>query len=87
MKVYCTTPEYELAYQDLLALMGRHKDSVAPVEMLAIAANVVGKLMAVQDKRKYTSEQVTQVVTENIEEGNRQAIETILFESPSKGTA
>ena len=67
-------PEHEIAYKDLCALVGKHADSITAIEMLAIASNLVGKLIALQDQRTMTRDTAMEVVIRNIELGNRQAI-------------
>jgi hypothetical protein len=72
-----TKPEHEVAYQDLIQLVRKHTDQLSPLELLAVAANMVGKLLALQDQRKTTPERALEVISLNIEQGNRQAIEEI----------
>lgn len=75
-------PEHEVAYQDIVALCSKHAAVLSKMEVLAIAANMVGKLIALQDQRKVTPDQAMKVVFENIEYGN----ETVICElSESKG--
>jgi len=76
--------EHEVIYQDLVALVGRHKDKVSAVEMLAIAANMIGKLAAMQDQRTLTAEQVIDIIIKNIEVGNQQIIDQV---KNAKGSA
>lgn len=45
--------------------------------ILAIAAQFVGQLIALQDKRKLTPEMAMQIVSENIEIGNQAALLTL----------
>ena len=70
-------PEHAAAYEDLCALIGRHADQVTGVEMLAIAANMVGKLIAIQDRATMTPARAMEIVMANIEGGNREAIESM----------
>jgi hypothetical protein len=53
------------------------KDMPAP-EILAIACQLVGNLIAVQDQRIYSSEKVMELVSRNIQIGNQVAIEELL---------
>lgn len=71
MNLHIAKPEHEAAYQDLCALVGKHAKNVSKIEMLAIAANMVGKLVALQDQRTVSPAMAMQVVTENLENGNR----------------
>lgn len=75
-KVVKSRPEHEAAYADMLKLISRHT-KLTPIEMLAVASNMLGKLMAMQDQRVYTSAMVMEIVTANIETGNQQAIADI----------
>lgn len=70
-------PEYEVVYQELVDLLKRHADKMSALEVLAVAANVVGKLLALQDQRSVTTEKAMYVIMRNIESGNRQLIEEL----------
>jgi hypothetical protein len=86
MKTYLhmAAPEHEVAYQELIALVKKHADHLSSLEMLAIAANMLGKLAALQDQRTVTPAMVMEIVACNIEEGNRQIISNL---QQSKGSA
>lgn len=84
MSIHKAKPEHEVAYQDLTALLRKHAGDVSAIEMLAIAANMVGKLVALQDQRKVTPAMALKIVGMNVEGGNLQAIEQLL---KSEGTA
>lgn len=62
-------PEHEIAYQELVALVRRQTDAhgLTSLEMLAVAANMVGKLVALQDQRKVTPALAMQIVAKNVE--------------------
>lgn len=76
-------PEHKVLYADLNALVGKHAAKIDAVEILAIAANMVGKLIALQDQRTMTKERAFEIVGRNIEVGNAEAIESLM---KSKGT-
>jgi len=78
MRPVTATPKHEVLYKELADLVGRHEPEVSAMEVLAIAANLVGKLIAMQDQRLVTREMALEIVLENIEKGNRQAIEAVL---------
>lgn len=84
MSVRQAAPEHEVAYQDLVALINRHAGKVSAAELLAIAANMIGKLVALQDQRQMTPEMAMQIVSQNLELGNRQVLEQL---NRSKGNA
>ncbi len=67
-------PEHEVAYQDLTNLIAKHADTMTALELLAVAANMLGKLVAMQDGRVVTSERAMEVVVKNLNLGNEQAI-------------
>jgi len=69
---------HKVLYEDIRALMTKHADKLTKIEVLAVAANMVGKLIAMQDQRDYTPDQVMQMVAMNIELGNREAMEQLL---------
>jgi hypothetical protein len=77
-------PEHEIVYQDLLKLLSRHADKVSAAETLAIAANMLGKLIAMQDQRTMTREKAIKLIVQNIEAGNQQVIEEL---ANNKGSA
>ncbi|MBV9863305.1 MAG: hypothetical protein JO267_14290 [Alphaproteobacteria bacterium] len=70
-------PAHEVAYQDLCALINKHAAKVSALELLAIAANVVGKMIALQDQRMITTEAAMRTVAKNIEVGNQQVLEQL----------
>lgn len=51
--------------------------NMPPIEMLCIAAQFVGQLIALQDQTRWTSEQILAMVGMNMEQGNKAAIENI----------
>lgn len=75
-------PQHEVAYQELAALLKKHAGHLSSLEMLAVAANLVGKLVAMQDQRKVTPETAMEIVARNIEMGNAQVL--ALLESKQK---
>lgn len=75
MSVHLATVDHEALYQDLVAILAKHAGSLSAVEMMAVAANMVGKMVALQDQRTLTPAQAMTIVAENIQHGNRQAIE------------
>lgn len=69
-------PEHEITYQTLAALLKKSADEhqLTKLEVLAVAANMIGKLIALQDQRVTTPEAAMNVVARNIEIGNGQAL-------------
>lgn len=77
-------PEHEAFYQEFAALLKKHAGDLDAIVMLAIASNAVGKMIALQDQRKYTGPQIMEIVAKNIEEGNQQVLRGL---SNTKGSA
>lgn len=69
---------------DIKAAMAKHPD-LSAMEMLALASQLVGNLVALQDQRAMTPAQAMEVVAQNIEEGNKVAIETCLGDTLGNG--
>ena len=84
MTIVTPKPEHQVAYEDLCALVNKHADKVSAEELLAIAANMVGKLIAFQDQCTMSQERAMKTVTENMARGNEEAFEAI---SKSEGSA
>lgn len=77
-------PNHEVAYQDLCKLVSKHANELSALELLAVASNMLGKLVALQDQRVVTSEMAMDVVIKNIQIGNMQAIDEV---ANSQGSA
>lgn len=71
-------------HSDIAALIKRHLTPDTPERVLAIASQVVGQVLAMQDQRTMTTDQAFQIITANIEKGNAGIIENI---SNTKGNA
>lgn len=84
MSVHKAQPEHEVAYQDLCALVNKHASKVSSMELLAIASNMLGKLVALQDQRSVSPAMAMEVVAQNIESGNKQVLDQI---AKSRGSA
>ena len=84
MSVKLASPEHEVAYQDICALVNKHADKLSALELLAIAGNMIGKLIALQDQRTVSPEMAMETVAKNIEFGNQQILAQI---GQSKGSA
>lgn len=67
-----------LAYaSDLKAVIARHQH-LSAMEMLAGASHLVGVLVALQDQTKITPRMAMDLVSQNIEKGNLEAISGLL---------
>lgn len=76
-RVQLAKPEQEVAYQDLVQLMRKHSDKLTALEMLAVAANLVGKLVAMQDQRTITPQLAMETVALNLDAGNRDVLDQL----------
>lgn len=76
--------DHEAFYQELVAVLRKRTDKLTSEEMLAIAANMLGKIIAMQDQRTMTRERALQIVAANIELGNEQVINRL---GKSEGSA
>ena len=65
-------------HTDITALIKRHLTPDTQERVLAVAAQVVGQVIAMQDQRKMTRAMVMDLVLANIEAGNRQVIDSLL---------
>lgn len=84
MSLHRTKPEHEVAYQDLIKLVRKHSDKLSSLELLAVAANMLGKLVALQDQRSVSPAMAMEVVARNIEHGNKTVLDQL---SQSAGRA
>lgn len=64
--------KHKVAYADVVALLQKHAAHLSALEMLAVAANLVGKLVAMQDARTTTLEAAMETVQQNIKIGNHE---------------
>ncbi len=74
MKRVIANSAHEVVYAELAALMNKHAEQLSAIDILAIAANMVGKLIALQDQRSVTPEMAMEIVGRNIELGNAQVV-------------
>ena len=70
-------PDHEVAYQDVCLLVKNHSINLTSIEILAIAANMVGKLIALQDHHTTSPELAMEVVAKNIEMGNQTVVDKL----------
>lgn len=64
--------------------MNQHAAQLSALELLAVASNMLGKLLALQDQRSVSKDLAKEVMVRNIELGNQQAVELL---TQSHGTA
>lgn len=69
----------QLAFRGALeAAIAQHGATLDAVELLAVTSHLVGQLIALQDQRSYTPAMVLQLVQDNIEQGNAEAVNSLL---------
>lgn len=79
-----TNVDHEALYQELAALIQKHSGKLSEREILAVASNMVGKIIAMQDQHTMTVDEAMSIVANNIELGSQQAIDELM---KSKGSA
>lgn len=84
MSLQLAKPEHEVAYRELVDLVKRHAGKLSAIEMLAVAANMLGKMIAMQDQRSVTPAAAMKIVADNIEHGNKTVLDKL---SQSDGRA
>lgn len=84
MSLQLAKPEHEVVYQELVDLVKRHAGKLSAIEMLAVAANMLGKMIAMQDQRSVTPATAMKIVADNIEHGNKMVLDKL---SKSDGRA
>lgn len=82
-KLFGTDARHTAFKRDLNKLLKEHASRLPADHMLAIGAQVVGMLVALQDQRKHTPEMVMSIVVENVKEGNKVMVSNLMA---SKGS-
>lgn len=59
---------------DAIALLNKHAGTLDSSEMLALAAHLVGQIVAMQDQRVMTPAIAMEIVAQNIEQGNGEVL-------------
>lgn len=77
MSMKDASPAHIAFMDDLKSALGKHVDLSAQ-EMLAVASQFVGNLIAMQDQTKMTPAQALAMVGANIEIGNAVAVAALL---------
>jgi len=70
MKRVVVSRAHHDAYAEVHALMEKYAGNLGAEGLLAVAANIVGKIAAMQDQRVMTPQMVAEVIEKNIEQGN-----------------
>lgn len=73
----------QLAYRRALEqAMRDHGQDLDAIELLAVTCHMVGQLIALQDQRRYTPDQAMQIVSANIQRGNQEVVDQLLYAAP-----
>ena len=72
------TQEHKAFQTALTAVIGNEGKDLDSAVILAITANLVGRLIALQDQSKYSAALVMKLVAANIEQGNKEVIDELL---------
>jgi septum formation topological specificity factor MinE len=70
--------KHEALYQEVIAVIRKYSDEMDSAEVLAVLANMTGKVLAMQDQRKYSPQAAMAIVSRNIELGNRQVLTELM---------
>jgi hypothetical protein len=70
---------------EVINVIKKYSDNIEAIEILAILAYTVGQTVAMQDQRKYTSDTLMLLISQNIEAGNKHVIDSLLGDT--KGNA
>lgn len=84
MSVVAPNHNHQQLHQDLASLMAKHCGKMSAQEFLAIAAQVVGQVVAMQDQDAMTPEVAMALILRNIEMGNANATSML---TQTKGNA
>jgi hypothetical protein len=83
-RLVAPSPEALAFRNEALELLRRHGGALPADHMLALAADLVGQIIAMQDQRTMTPERALAIVTANIEKGNQEVRAHL---GATKGTA
>jgi hypothetical protein len=72
-----TKPAHQQLVVDIMEIIKKTVPEIDPVEILAVLSVAVGRVVAMQDQRRYSPEAVMAIVSRNIEIGNREVIEAL----------
>jgi len=76
--IHLPTPAHEAFKNDFTDMLRKHQDALTPPEMLAVAAQFTGMLLALQDQQTMSVERAMQIDMKNLEIGNTQIVEDLM---------
>lgn len=77
MRTQQPTAAHRAFRDDLLAVLKKHAGHLDAKDMLALGAHMVGQILAMQDQRTLTPAAAMEIVSLNIEQGNREVIDKL----------
>lgn len=83
-KLFSTDARHVTFKRDLEKLLRKHAGRLPADHLLAIAAQVLGMIAALQDQRKFTPEMVMAMIADNIQKGNDGMVSNLM---DTKGSA
>lgn len=78
MKLHSATEIHEQARMAMLKALEQFGDRIRPEEIVAVLAYTVGQAIAMLDQRQFSSSDAMTLVSENIKQGNADAIKAAL---------
>lgn len=91
LKPHAPQAQHDALRIDLLQLVGKYADQMDREEMLAVAAHIVGQIVAVQDPTSMTHADAFELIAKNIEMGNKSMADSLrkqqLEHQPVAGSA
>jgi hypothetical protein len=85
MSIKAPTETHKAFRLDAIALLKKYTGELDAIEMLAMAAHLVGQIIAMQDQRKMTREIALETVLKNIERGNAEVIAELRDKAAGSG--
>lgn len=78
MRTTPPTSEHERVRQAVLAVVRKEAADMPGEQVLAIMANITGGVLALLDQRRFTPDQAMEIISANIEAGNRAVIDELM---------
>lgn len=75
LKNFQSSDKHRRIHKDFKKVLTRYAKDLTAMEMLAIASHLVGTLIALQDKTKVTPAEAIELVQQNIQAGNDEAVQ------------
>jgi hypothetical protein len=78
MRTIEPTDQHRAFRKSMEQCIAEHGATLDAAEILALLAQLVGQVIALQDQRKVTPEMAMQCVIKNMQQGNEQAMQSLL---------